>query len=313
MPRVCFACGSDLPRSAFSRSQWSRGVGNSRCAECVQESHWAGARKATARRNDALAHDWDNWDNPDAEGTFRYVGYGRYTRGSRTGQRCVVKWFKDELQGDFDAFYETELATVDKALQLLTAWNGAGVVKTTVRLNLPEVWTQTRCWGSCDGEDDCTDELTLVEPFIDNFTKFNSNSGWVARDQGGWGELMQALSHFSYHISGGQFLLCDLQGGVYRDGAILTDPVIQSRTLGRFGPTDLGEDGISTFFARHACNQYCSGKGWQRPRMQRAVFAASQGTSMQAGAATAPQRRALLATTYEDSEEDDYYDSDYYY
>lgn len=33
-----------------------------------------------------------------------------------------------------------------------------------------------------------------------------------------WGEAMQALSHFSYHKSGGQFLLCDLQGGSYRNG-----------------------------------------------------------------------------------------------
>lgn len=91
MPRVCSACGSDLPRSAFSKSQWSRGVGSSRCAECVQESHWEGAQKATARLNNSLAHDWNNWEEPDAEGTFRYVGFGRYTRGSRTGQRCVVK------------------------------------------------------------------------------------------------------------------------------------------------------------------------------------------------------------------------------
>lgn len=197
---------------------------------------------------------------------------------------------------------------MDKALQLLTAWNGAGVVKSTVRLNFPEVCTQTRCWENYDGEIEYTDKLTLVEPFIDNFTKFNSNSGWVARDQDDWGALMQALSHFSYHISGGQFLLCDLQGGVNRDGAILTDPVILSQTPGRFGPTDLGDDGISTFFLRHTCNKYCSGKGWMRPRKQRAFFAACKGTSMQAGAATGPQRCLPLAATYEDEEEDDFYD-----
>jgi hypothetical protein len=39
---------------------------------------------------------------------------------------------------------------------------------------------------------------------------------------------MQALSHYSYHTSGGQFLVCDLQGGIYRDGVIL-DPIILSR------------------------------------------------------------------------------------
>ena len=27
---------------------------------------------------------------------------------------------------------------------------------------------------------------------------------------------LQALSHFSYHATGGKFVLCDLQGGVYK-------------------------------------------------------------------------------------------------
>ena len=215
-----------------------------------------------------------------------------------------VKWFKD-LDGDYDAFYDTELATVDKTLELLTAWNGAVIVSSTLRLNIPEVWTQERWFEDDYGNEEAEEQLTLVEPFIENYVKFNSNSGWVAKDQGSWGELMQALSHFSYHISGGQFLLCDLQGGIYRDGAILTDPVIQSRTRGRFGPTDLGADGIGTFFARHACNKFCSGKGWQRPRATRAVFKASEGTTMEAGEPTAPPGRARLTTAYEDYEEEE--------
>lgn len=30
-----------------------------------------------------------------------------------------------------------------------------------------------------------------------------------------WHDVMQALSHFSYHVSGGSLVLCDLQGIVY--------------------------------------------------------------------------------------------------
>jgi hypothetical protein len=33
---------------------------------------------------------------------------------------------------------------------------------------------------------------------------------------------MQALSHYSYHKSGGQLVLCDLQGGLTSQGAVLT-------------------------------------------------------------------------------------------
>ena len=50
---------------------------------------------------------------------------------------------------------------------------------------------------------------------------------------------MQALSHFSYHCSSGQFVLCDLQGGVYEHTVVLTDPVVCSRD-GRYGAADLG-------------------------------------------------------------------------
>jgi len=44
-----------------------------------------------------------------------------------------------------------------------------------------------------------------------------------------WDKVMQALSHFTYHISGGEFVLCDLQGGLSSDGAIITDPVGRCR------------------------------------------------------------------------------------
>ena len=43
----------------------------------------------------------------------------------------------------------------------------------------------------------------LVEPYIENFMKFNSNSG-KAEDVY---EVMQALSHFSYHHSEGEMCL----------------------------------------------------------------------------------------------------------
>lgn len=67
-------------------------------------------------------------------------------------------------------------------------------------------------------------------------------------------------------------------GGIYRDGAICTDPVILSRS-GRFGPTDLGPAGIFSFFARHRCNSYCR-REWSMPRDQTPYLAAQSSTSM---------------------------------
>jgi len=90
----------------------------------------------------------------------------------------------------------------------------------------------------------------------------------------------QALSHFSYHVTAGELVLCDLQGGWSADrGFVLTDPVILSSNGKRaYGPTDLSEAGISTFFARHKCNQFCK-QHWRKPARCVECFPASKHTT----------------------------------
>ena len=51
----------------------------------------------------------------------------------------------------------------------------------------------------------------MTEPYIEDFRKFNSNTGAGANDPDSM--IMNALSHFSYHMSNGTELMCDLQGG----------------------------------------------------------------------------------------------------
>lgn len=125
----------------------------------------------------------------------------------------------------------------------------------------------------------------LVEPFLKTFENFNSNTGHVTKNPTGkseaWGNVMQALSHFSYHVSSGQFLLCDLQGAVYRHELVLTDPVVLSRN-GRFGPTDLGSEGMENFFHWHTCTEYCH-PTWQVPKKARYYHQPRLGTSMTDG------------------------------
>jgi hypothetical protein len=48
---------------------------------------------------------------------------------------------------------------------------------------------------------------------------------------------------------------------------VLSDPVILSRT-GDYGVTDLGRDGISSFFSQHDCNQHCR-PNWTKPATPR--------------------------------------------
>jgi alpha-kinase family protein len=61
--------------------------------------------------------------------------------------------------------------------------------------------------------------------------------------------------------------------------SILSDPVIMSQQE-NYGPTDLGPDGIRSFFSRHRCGGFCKAS-WTRPKVHgKAVFPMRQGTSM---------------------------------
>ena len=98
-----------------------------------------------------------------------------------------------------------------------------------------------------------------VEPFIDgSYEKFNNNAGYVAKSSK-ISDVVQAFSHYTWLKSGKRFIVCDLQGVVTGSGILLTDPCIHSciEELLRYGTTNLGSDGIKTFFSTHTCNAVC--------------------------------------------------------
>ncbi len=207
-------------------------------------------------------------DEVYAKGGFKVVFLGEYTHGQRKGQKCVSKEFMDRQVYE-EAFFAMELEVVKRAVRVVAKFNELRFIDRKIMINVPQVWMYT-------GEE-MNGTKSLIEPFIEDFEKFNSNSGWSGNGTA-WHDVMQALSHFSYHMSGGFMVLCDLQGGVYADGVVLTDPVVLSRSQ-QLGPTDLGIDGILTFFARHKCNGYCR-RDWARPASAEIHFPENVGTSM---------------------------------
>ena len=188
-------------------------------------------------------------------------------------------------------FYDANLAASNEAVHLISKWNAKRLIDRMVQVNLPEVWTFDSESGRWAGR------KVLQEPFIHNYQKFNSNTGW-ADDSIPWARVMQALSHFSFHVSNGQTLLCDLQGGVYSDGVVLTDPVVMSNSR-QYGPTDLGPHGISTFFAHHVCNEFCRARDWRRPRDQNRYHSRTAGTTMEHVATRHSRPHMTLGALYE--------------
>lgn len=207
-----------------------------------------------------------------AEGSFKNVYKGIYIEGERKGEACVCKIFKSGSVFE-NSYFKNELKVVEKALEIINKFNVDGFVNQNIWLNMPTIWVFDKNFTR-------PGEKALVEPMIANFEKFNSNTGWMPTESSPWIEVMQALSHFSYHSTDRKLLLCDLQGGIYKDGFIITDPVIMSN-IQEYGPTDLGSDGISTFFAYHRCNKFCR-KDWLAPAPQdkKKYFKVQKGSAM---------------------------------
>jgi len=201
-----------------------------------------------------------------AVGGFKNVYKAEYTEGDRKGEECVVKLFKSGSVYEA-SYFAVELKIVAKALELINKFNSDRIINKEIWLNEPAVWIF-----------ETTKQYCLIEPMIANFEKFNSNTGWTPNEISPWIEVMQALSHYSYHRTQREALICDLQGGSYKDGFIITDPVVMS-TNRVYGPTDLGPEGISTFFARHKCNRYCNAQ-WMKPVDKKVYFDSSKCTSM---------------------------------
>lgn len=158
---------------------------------------------AYSRSNESKFATFPRTVAPFGKGTFKKVWRGYYTDGPRKGQECVCKEFNTHSVFD-EHYFQLEMRVVRRAQQVIDAWNAARVIDTPVVLNVPSIWSSQR-----------TGQKRLVEPFIKNFQKFNSNGGWVYFPGTPWSDALQALSHFSYNFSGGQMLLCDIQGGIY--------------------------------------------------------------------------------------------------
>ena len=217
------------------------------------------------------------------EGTFRITYEGTYKGGQRNGQKAALKRFKYEYRHMEDEFFQSDFKVIDKAIELATEWNDFCRSFEKIRFARGDILVM----AGTNGET----KKFLVEPLVRPFYKYTSNSGWIRdRSETGLSLLaLEAFCHYTYHATGGNLIVCDLQGHYKRNPFVffksrynLTDPAICSRSR-EYGPTDLGEKGIDSFFAHHVCNQFCRryGKGrWLRPQKAKEWIVPSRSTSM---------------------------------
>ena len=133
------------------------------------------------------------------EGAFRTAYAATYIGGNRNSQEAVAKCFKSQYRVLESDFFESDFEVADKAIQYAEEWNNFCANDETILITRGSIHTIGR-------------KKYLVEPLIRGFTKFTSNNGWISDSEGWHGEAMEAFMHYTYHRSGGNLIVCDLQG-----------------------------------------------------------------------------------------------------
>lgn len=275
----------------------------------------------TAARTNLTSKSVSILNDKIGEGSFRDCFRGTYVGGNRNQQKAACKRFKPQFRAMEDEYFADDFRVADRAIEYAEEWNNFCIPRREITVSRGAIHVDP-------GRDA---RKYLVEPFIRDFIKFTSNSGWISPGQD-WDILaMEAFSHYTYHRSGGALLVCDLQGRYRKDKFgrgnknksrfELSDPAICSRKRS-YGPTDLGEKGIESFFCSHVCNQFCHKNGrWQRPKNAHNWFPKCSATSMFSSRMDEQLRLTSRATftlgfgniMEEDEEDSDEHSDSYYY
>ena len=140
--------------------------------------------------------------------------------------------------------------TNKKAKEFIDEWNQMSMTDKPVEL-VPMLVIQ--CVKTNSNGKFPPDSFVVVEPFLEGeYQKWNSNLGWCPHDD----LSINALSHWSYHKSNGQYVFCDMQGVRTTKKYVITDPCIMS-VAGNYGPSDCGKEYVVDFMKKHKCNKFC--------------------------------------------------------
>jgi elongation factor 2 kinase len=179
--------------------------------------------------------DWKPWN----EGSMRVVY--RMKDGSRhSGDQDSVAKFLKTPSAPKTYFDEVEMQSVCK--DLAHSFNKRNPPK-KIDFILPCVveFPQRGLFATCE------------KMLTGSYKKHTNNYGFVSPEDR---NTPQAFSHFSWVQSNGRLLVCDIQGV----GDVYTDPQIHSNdgpNIFKYGPGDIGVDGINKFFTTHRCNAIC--------------------------------------------------------
>ena len=236
---------------------------------------------------------------PFSSGSSRQAFKGKVSLPlSKAGRSIVAKEFKSKSARQ-ESHWKLDIQTKDKAAELSAKFNRDSgtdlpihfveMIPMRVTKHTPGILSTPFCNGRVG-------QWVVAEPYLHGeYTKWLSNNGWVNSNIGPAISL-PAFSHWTWVKSGGELLVCDLQGVCYNSnewlkkfpkghyiadmiiddrskghtwGYKLTDPAIHSPAQ-QYGATDRGNIGIHDFFRTHECNSFCRKLGIDTKRPDQA-------------------------------------------
>lgn len=209
---------------------------------------------------------WTSFDPyPFKVGSKKLVYMGILNgEGPLKGQKCVVKTVRNGAISRSDWVLETKRSKI--ARSIADCYNKMVSSKDRkFTFNCPimaEIDTMSDCLcindilGKPKKKWKDSEHVSIELYLRGHFEEFEY--GWVSPE-----ELVEteAFSHFSWCRSEGSMLVSNLQGVKTAHAYHFTGPVIHSEDKD-FGSSDMGYEGIKSFFHLHKCNQIC--REWPR-------------------------------------------------
>lgn len=252
--RTCTSCNRTRSVNAYSSREWEKGPRAAKCLICSAKGYNTYQADWVILRDDGCEAEFSPAAfNAAMKGGHKFAIQGQYTSGLLKGYDTVAKWPKKHRAFGPDV-YNNDIRCARHAVEFVQVFNALKIAPVPLRVIIPSVQVFDRT-VPCPAR--LRDTFYLREPKVQKFQKWNLNSGLNVVNTP-FARAMQAFTHFTYHESGGQCIVCDIQGALYHDQAILTDLAIVSHQPGAFGATDLGAKGLIKFFSKHVCNEFCN-------------------------------------------------------
>eukprot|EP00760_Papus_ankaliazontas_P032124 PhM_4_TR5649/c0_g1_i2/m.23/K08292/EEF2K; elongation factor 2 kinase len=204
------------------------------------------AERAVRYEFNASTGDWESKQTmvklsavPFAQGGMRYCVYVREVEPDGGEVACIGKFFLPQCKAKNDDYF-MEASAQCTAETFAQEYNRQDTPKKVAFLTCYVVHLLQRQ----------TQNIFIMEPVLrGRFTKHNNNYGEVYTDS----LTPEAFSHFTYHVTRGRMLVCDIQGV----GEFFTDPQIHTPVGTDYGMGNMGADGIQRWLKAHKCNEIC--------------------------------------------------------